>query len=223
MASSLVFSSTCMMKEVSRYDLPSGEHGEFEPGSEGRVLRNTRKIIEPGEVELVETELLAKAYVDSFDWATASLSFTEQIICEMHILWLGELYPIAGQYRSVNVSKGGFLFCPATQIEQEMKRFELKQLRTLTPCPTIPLDELALRVSIVHAELLLIHPFREGNGRLGRWLSDLMVLQAGYAAPDYDLNEEDKRAEYYSAMRKAYGEDFRALTALFEFWIRRAQ
>jgi hypothetical protein len=30
---------------------------------------------------------------------------------------------------------------------------------------------------VVHAELLLIHPFREGNGRLARWLADLMALQ----------------------------------------------
>jgi len=28
-------------------------------------------------------------------------------------------------------------------------------------------------------ELILIHPFREGNGRIARFLSVLMALQAG--------------------------------------------
>ncbi len=31
----------------------------------------------------------------------------------------------------------------------------------------------------VHEELVLIHPFREGNGRVARLLSTLMAFQAG--------------------------------------------
>ena len=36
-------------------------------------------------------------------------------------------------------------------------------------------------------ELLPIHPFREGNGRLARWLSELMLLQAGLPMPLYQF------------------------------------
>jgi hypothetical protein len=28
--------------------------------------------------------------------------------------------------------------------------------------------------------MLLVHPFRDGNGRLARWLAELMFFQAGY-------------------------------------------
>ena len=35
----------------------------------------------------------------------------------------------------------------------------------------------ALAVAIEHAELLLIHPFRDGNGRVARWLADVMAVQ----------------------------------------------
>jgi len=40
----------------------------------------------------------------------------------------------------------------------------------------------ATALAEVHAELILIHPFREGNGRLARLLALLMALQAGFAA-----------------------------------------
>ena len=56
------------------------------------------------------------------------MRFTTQIICEMHRLWLGELYPMAGQFRTVNMSKGGFAFCAASYIGQEMQRLEREEL-----------------------------------------------------------------------------------------------
>lgn len=37
----------------------------------------------------------------------------------------------------------------------------------------------------VHAELLFIHPFREGNGRTARLLANLMVQKQGYKKLDF--------------------------------------
>jgi hypothetical protein len=50
-----------------------------------------------------------------------------------------------------------------------------------------------------------------------------MILQSGYPAPEYDLDDHAKRRDYYSAMRKAFANDLRALTALFVTWIERAE
>lgn len=208
---------------MSRYDLPRGPEGEFEPGSGGRVLRNLAGITNSAIAEERETELLAIAYVDSFDWVTSELRFRAEIIREMHRLWLGSLYPMAGQYRTVNLSKGGFPFCSAEFIDREMNRFASDQLTKHTPCHAVSIEDAALKAASVHAELLLIHPFREGNGRLGRWLADLMILQAGFAAPDYDLAEDRKRNQYLAAMRKGYAGEISDLAALFAYWIQRAQ
>ena len=41
-------------------------------------------------------------------------------------------------------------------------------------------QELIIDIAKVHAELLLIHPFREGNGRTARILANLMSRKAGY-------------------------------------------
>lgn len=55
-------------------------------------------------------------------------------------------------------------------------------------------------------EFLSIHPFTDGNGRISRVLTNLMMLQAGYAYMPYVSHEkliEDNKAEYYLALRKS--------------------
>lgn len=54
-------------------------------------------------------------------------------------------------------------------------------------------------------EFLAIHPFEDGNGRLSRALTNLMLLQNGYVyVPYVSLEEiiETRQAEYYLALRK---------------------
>lgn len=54
-------------------------------------------------------------------------------------------------------------------------------------------------------EFLKIHPFRDGNGRLSRILTNLLMLQAGYLYMPYVSHEklvEEKKQEYYVALRK---------------------
>jgi len=55
-------------------------------------------------------------------------------------------------------------------------------------------------------EFLAIHPFEDGNGRLSRVLTNLLLLQQGYAYMPYVSHEkiiEDNKAEYYLALRQS--------------------
>jgi len=55
-------------------------------------------------------------------------------------------------------------------------------------------------------EFLHIHPFTDGNGRLSRVLSNLLLLQQGYEYMPYASQEkliEDNKPEYYVALRKS--------------------
>lgn len=55
-------------------------------------------------------------------------------------------------------------------------------------------------------EFLLIHPFLDGNGRLSRMLTNLLLLQYGYLYMPYVSHEkliEDNKADYYMALRKS--------------------
>ena len=53
-------------------------------------------------------------------------------------------------------------------------------------------------------EFLAIHPFRDGNGRISRALTNMLLLKAGYSyIPYVSLDEiiEKTRSEYYLALR----------------------
>lgn len=55
-------------------------------------------------------------------------------------------------------------------------------------------------------EFLLIHPFTDGNGRLSRILSNLLLLQHGYEYIPYISQEkliEDNKPEYYVVLRQS--------------------
>ena len=55
-------------------------------------------------------------------------------------------------------------------------------------------------------EFLAIHPFRDGNGRLSRALTTLLLLKFGYTyVPYISLDEiiEEKKIDYYLALRKS--------------------
>jgi len=55
-------------------------------------------------------------------------------------------------------------------------------------------------------EFLNIHPFQDGNGRMSRILTNLLLLQQGYLYMPYVSHEklvEDNKADYYLALRKS--------------------
>lgn len=55
-------------------------------------------------------------------------------------------------------------------------------------------------------EFLMIHPFQDGNGRLSRILTNLLLLKQGYLYMPYVSHEklvEDNKMDYYMALRKS--------------------
>lgn len=63
-----------------------------------------------------------------------------------------------------------------------------------------------LIVGIFLVEFLQIHPFQDGNGRLSRILTNLLLLKYGYLYMPYISHEkliEDNKPEYYIALRKS--------------------
>ncbi len=139
-------------------------------------------------------------------------------MCYLHKEWLGEIYEFAGTYRTVNMSKDGFLFAAAHLIPRLMLDFEKKILQQYMPASKFTtIETLSHALAIVHVEFILIHPFREGNRRLGRLLCSLMALQAGRNVINYKLISEKKgREAYFHAIQRGVMEDYRPMIELFE-------
>lgn len=78
-------------------------------------------------------------------------------------------------------------------------------------------------------EFLAIHPFQDGNGRLARALTALLLLKAGYEYVPYSSLErliEDNKAGYYAALRTsqmAMRQDPYAFGAWLQFFLRMLQ
>lgn len=78
-----------------------------------------------------------------------------------------------------------------------------------------------LAVSIFVVVFLEIHPFQDGNGRISRVLTTLLLLQAGYAYVPYSSLEsiiEQNKQGYYLALRQTQG-TIRSDSANWQPWV----
>jgi Fic family protein len=85
-----------------------------------------------------------------------------------------------------------------------------KQMQELVEWTQVALKEKEYHPLVVIAnfivEFLAIHPFQDGNGRLARILTNLLMLKSGYAYVPYVSHEklvENNKAEYYLALRES--------------------
>ncbi len=120
-----------------------------------------------------------------------------------------------GQYKTVRNDVGAFdadgkmvgiVFETATPFDTPGRMTELctwlrdtRELKRLHPL---------LIVAIFTVVFLEIHPFQDGNGRLSRVLTMLLLLQAGYAYVPYSSLEsviENNKENYYLALRQTQG------------------
>lgn len=100
----------------------------------------------------------------------------------------------------------GIVFETATPFDTPRRMAELvgwlneaRELKRLHPL---------LQVAIFTVVFLEIHPFQDGNGRLSRVLTTLLLLQAGYAYVPFSSLEsviEQSKEAYYLALRQTQG------------------
>ena len=86
-----------------------------------------------------------------------------------------------------------------------MKRIS-KLLSEMTPfSPDWPRKRIVETLAEIHAEMVIIHPFRDGNGRVTRFLCDLLLFQAGYdpIRKGVFYNQEG-REQYFAAIQEAW-------------------
>lgn len=203
------------MASRTRYDA-AGPQAEHEPGSRRRVLRNLLGIRRVGDMQQAESEALLMAQQEAVERYADDQRFVAADICDLHRLWLGPIYPWAGDYRSVNMGKGGFQFAHAPLIQRLMAELERGPLADLTPCVPASDEAVAHALAVVHAELILIHPFRDGNGRVARLLAMLMGLQAGLPPLDFAPLDGRHKQNYIASIHAAMARDYAPLTRVFE-------
>lgn len=201
-----------------RYSFTSIE--DYEPNSNNLVLKNRLGIKSIENIERLEASELKRAELELLRLFNETHQFTAKDLRNIHQLWLGDIYFFAGQYRSVNISKDNFQFSAANRIEYLMQKLESDFLAKYTPCHFSDDDELAFALGVVHVEFLLIHPFREGNGRVARLLADLMAAQAKRPPLDYQfidlMKNQSGFKQYISAIHAGLSCNYKPIKEIFK-------
>lgn len=117
------------------------------------------------------------------------------------------------------MSKDDFLFAAPSRIEASMLVFEKNFLSRYTPCHCSDIIKLADALGIIHVELIVIHPFRDGNGRTARLLADLMVMQAQRPPLDFNYINRTKNEEgfkqYITAIHAGVRGNYKPMEKIF--------
>lgn len=144
--------------------------------------------------------------------------FTADDVCILHNLCFDTIYEWAGTYRNVDLMSGDIRWCHAMYIQQEMTRFT-SLLSEWTPFkPGLHRLEVVEQLVRIHGDLILIHPFRDGNGRVTRLLCDLLLMQSNRKPLEQRWHAiQDIQKRYYAAIRDIWVKaDYTNLMVLFE-------
>ncbi|GLU55469.1 Fic family protein [Dyadobacter frigoris] len=141
---------------------------------------------------------------------------TEEKLFEWHIMLLGQNQSInSGKWRkgtspmqvisgTVGKEKIHFEAPPSAQLPQEMKRF-IQWFNETAPGGSNEIRKAPVRSAIAHLFFESIHPFEDGNGRIGRVLAEKSLSQTMGRPVILSLSRkiETDRKAYYNALENA--------------------
>ena len=174
---------------------------------ESELLPNLLKLTEKQAIEKSEFEGFLLAELTLTEKLSSRTKFNVKYIKKIHKLALGHLYSFAGKYRTVNVSKGGFLFPAAQFVSQSMDTFDDEILSKISN-KYVDQGSLIRDMAKVHGELLFIHPFREGNGRTARVLANLMARKQGYKGLNFEIIDKKLFPKYITAVQSVADKNY---------------
>jgi len=174
------------------------------PSPEENLLGLTDK----EEINRLEAQGLTTAEVFVFELDTGQ-PISTTLILKIHRIAFGRLYDWAGKWRDTEVVVGQLIPPLPIQVLQSMYQF---------------IDNLNFKISIsdsrqqqieclvfAHYEFIRIHPFKNGNGRTGRILMNLVAMQFGYQPLALYHREGASRKIYIEAMKLGDNGDYRGL------------
>ncbi len=124
---------------------------------------------------------------------------TVKYYLDLHKKVFGPIYNFAGETRNENVSKGNTTFCRPeliySSLTDTMNRFRHQAIQIKTK------DDYTTWLADFYADLNIIHPFREGNGRINReFLRECVEVLSPYLGFNYELdfsNITEQASKYF--------------------------
>ena len=142
------------------------------------VLVNKMNIKDPIALKNYETSVIGlKLMALSKRGITGKFDVSHFV--SIHKFLFEDIYPFAGLFRTENIAKDYFQFAEWEYIESELTRL-LSELKSENFLANLTKEKFAERLAYYWAELNVLHPFREGNGRTTREFLRQLSLKNGY-------------------------------------------
>ena len=125
-------------------------------------------------------------------------NFDVEHFIKIHKFLFEDIYPFAGKFRTENIAKGYFSFAEWEYIDTELRKL-LEKLHKSNLLKNDTRAELVKDLAYYLAELNVLHPFREGNGRTIREFIRELAYKNGYLL---DLQKVEP-SEVYDAFLKS--------------------
>ncbi len=167
------------------------------------TLKETAMVLEGITIDQkpLKDHMEAVGHKDAFlyveDIAKKNTPISQTIIKNIHSLVLMNQPEDKGVYRSIPVRISGAYTTPVSPYMIEPKMTELL-IENEKRCQTMETIE---RIARFHLEFEGIHPFIDGNGRTGRLIVNLDLIQNGY--PPINVKFADRK-RYYDAFDAYY-------------------
>jgi Fic family protein len=140
--------------------------------------------------------------------------YSGEMLSKIHALTVERILPndTAGVFRKTQVvirdsSSGEVTFRPPSAVEVS---YQIEELFSWLNSEEAKDHHPVLRAGVVHYELVRIHPYVDGNGRVARAMALLVLLREGYDVKRFFSIEEyfDKHSrEYYGALQRVVSKD----------------
>lgn len=146
------------------------------------------------ERELFEAKNLARV-VTYLDKRAKEQELTVEVMLLLHKMLLANIRDdIAGRFRrgEERVRVGSHIAPPAAEINERLQRMLAEYNAAVD-------DSIIKRIAKLHLTFEYIHPFIDGNGRIGRALNNYLLVREGYVPINIKFIE---RARYYDAFRE---------------------
>lgn len=191
--------------QSSRYSVGGSENEYMDRAK--TVLKNRKDIHDLKNLFIKEEKALAGAYEVLFGEVRSDTPMTSELIRHAHGRIFADLYEWAGRWRTVTISKPGVTWPPPDYLDEAMRKFEHDVLARY-PASSLKSDrDFCAALGHIQGEFLAIHPFREGNARTIKLVTDLLAVQTGRLALIYDASKKG-RDRYIAAAKSAMLQEY---------------
>lgn len=206
----------------NRYNVSGNVEVEYVDAAQ-TVLVNRPGITDLETLQWAEEASLARAYETLLGEVRTDTPLTCELVQHIHRRIFADLFAWAGRWRTVQISKANVVWPAAQFLDQSMRDFELMVLSKYAPSVLIEDEAYCRAVGEIQGEFLAIHPFREGNARTIKLLTDLLAAQTGRPFLVYDQSPDGAERYIHAARAALFTKDYRPMTLMAAESLARAQ